>query len=259
MSTLENFRLKVFRIVAEKRSFRQAAETLFLRSLPLLYRSRHWKQSSGDFLFHHSAGGIGLTEAGRKLLRYAERLQKIAAAAEHDISALQGLGVEPSAHRRFHLYRSVHSSSVNRRVSPAESEGRSLRSGREHRSDCLRRSRRTACCVKHDRRSVSSGVIIKVEPFLTDNIAVIAPAHHEWTGQRISIHDLATAPLWSCASDGSGTRRVVETALKNAGLHRKSILVGHGELDSTEAIKSARRIRLGYRIRSPNVSHPTKS
>jgi DNA-binding transcriptional LysR family regulator len=57
------------------------------------------------------------------------------------------------------------------------------------------------------------------------------------------MEDLAAADL-VMREEGSGTRRVVENALKAAGLPRKSARIVM-ELDSTEAIKSAVESGLG--------------
>jgi DNA-binding transcriptional LysR family regulator len=81
------------------------------------------------------------------------------------------------------------------------------------------------------------------EPFLADEIVVVVPSKHEWVGQQVEVQQLCKAPL-ILREKGSGTRRVVEAALKAAGIQMKHTRVIM-ELDSTEAIKSAVEAGLG--------------
>jgi DNA-binding transcriptional LysR family regulator len=79
---------------------------------------------------------------------------------------------------------------------------------------------------------------VKAEPFLQDELVLIAPAAHEWA-ERGSVQpaEIASAPLLM-RERGSGTRPVVEQALERAGVKKRSLHVVM-ELDSTEAIKSS--------------------
>ena len=82
------------------------------------------------------------------------------------------------------------------------------------------------------------------EPFLDDELVLIVPGSHEWADQRdVSCADLTDAPLLM-RERGSGSRRVIESALVAGGLKLKSLNVTM-ELDSTEAIKSAVESGLG--------------
>jgi DNA-binding transcriptional LysR family regulator len=78
---------------------------------------------------------------------------------------------------------------------------------------------------------------------VADEIVVVVPSKHEWVGQHVNVQQLRKAPL-ILRERGSGTRRVVEAALKAAGIQMKhtSVIM---ELDSTEAIKSAVEAGLG--------------
>ena len=84
---------------------------------------------------------------------------------------------------------------------------------------------------------------LRTEQFLADHIAVITEGHHEWVGRSISPQQLAKARL-ILREVGSGTRRVVEAALKAAGIKVSPANLAM-ELDSTEAIKSAVEAGLG--------------
>jgi DNA-binding transcriptional LysR family regulator len=98
-------------------------------------------------------------------------------------------------------------------------------------------------------RKVSIGLIegpsrhreIRAEPFMEDELVLIAPPRFE--NGRMSREQLTSSSLLM-REQGSGSRRVVETALEKAGIKLKSF---HHvmNLDSTEAIKSAVEAGLG--------------
>ena len=73
---MENFRLRVFRAVAEEMSFRKAAEVLHLSQPAVSQHVRALEEEAGVRLFDRARGEghgsqISLTEAGRVLLGYA--------------------------------------------------------------------------------------------------------------------------------------------------------------------------------------------
>ncbi len=65
---LENFRLKVFRSVAEHMSFRKAGEALYLTQPAITLQIKALEDELGTKLFERSASGVRLTEAGNVLL-----------------------------------------------------------------------------------------------------------------------------------------------------------------------------------------------
>src|SRR5215469_2897376 len=82
---------------------------------------------------------------------------------------------------------------------------------------------------------------VRTERFMEGELVLITPLHFE--SDRWSTRELAASTLL-LRELGSGSRRVVESALEKAGLKLKSFrrLM---ELDSTEAIKSAVEVGLG--------------
>jgi DNA-binding transcriptional LysR family regulator len=86
---------------------------------------------------------------------------------------------------------------------------------------------------------------VKTEPMAPDELVLIVSPAHAWAQRKGSIPaaELATVSLLM-RERGSGSRRVVERALKEAGLPLKSLKVAM-ELDSTEAIISGVEADLG--------------
>jgi DNA-binding transcriptional LysR family regulator len=88
-------------------------------------------------------------------------------------------------------------------------------------------------------------VDVRTESFLKDEIVLVAAPSNEWVnaGTPISPQALGQIPL-IVREHGSGTRQIIEDALENAKVVRKTLRVAM-ELDSTEAIKSAVAAGLG--------------
>jgi DNA-binding transcriptional LysR family regulator len=71
MANLENFRLVVFRTVAEQQSFRKAAEELYLTQPAVSLQIKALEEDLGVQLFDRSGPHAGLTAAGTVLLKHA--------------------------------------------------------------------------------------------------------------------------------------------------------------------------------------------
>ena len=85
MAQLENFRLKVFRAVAEQLNFRKAAEHLFLTQPAITLQIKALENDLGVRLFDRTAGKISLTRQGSVLLTYANRLAELVSEAEREL------------------------------------------------------------------------------------------------------------------------------------------------------------------------------
>ena len=239
MAQLENFRLKVFRAVADHLNFRKAAEHLFLTQPAITLQIKALENDLGVRLFDRSANRVTLTPQGRILLRYANKIATLASEAEQQLGSEQGhffgelsLGVSTTIaqyvlprligafldeHPRVQL--SLHSGNteevikllLNGKVSIGLIEGPARERG------------------------------IRIEPFMRDELVLIAPPDSD-SAHFSPQHLLASSLLMR--EQGSGSRRVVETALEKAGFKLKdfkSVM----DLDSTEAIKSAVEAGLG--------------
>ncbi|MBS0455358.1 MAG: LysR family transcriptional regulator [Proteobacteria bacterium] len=86
ISRLDSRALTLFLAIAQTQSFRQAAETLHMSQPPLSRAIRELEERLGTRLFDRNAKGVGLTDAGRKLLPYARRVIKLLEEAEAALS-----------------------------------------------------------------------------------------------------------------------------------------------------------------------------
>jgi DNA-binding transcriptional LysR family regulator len=242
MASLDNFRLVVFRKVADQLSFRKAAEELYLTQPAVSLQIKALEEDLGVQLFDRTGTHIQLTAAGRVLKRYAEQVSSLLGQAEHDIAALSG---DHAGHLALGASTTIAQYVLPRLLGSFTKEyprvQTTLISGNtEHIVTAVEDQKIALGFIEGPARSRG----VKTEPFLKDELVLIAPTASE-LAERASITgaELQSAPLLM-RERGSGTRRVVELALERQGMKRSALNIIM-ELDSTEAIKSAVEAGLG--------------
>ena len=240
MAQLENFRLKVFRAVAEHLNFRKAAEHLFLTQPAVTLQIKALENDLGVRLFDRAAGRISLTREGSVLLGYANKIAALVSEAERELGSGDGqasgelslgvsttiaqyvlprlLGAFLEEHPRVQF--SLHSGNTSEIV------------------QLLLDGKVSVGLIEGPARDRS----VRTEAFMEDELVLVAPRDFE--SDRLSGSQLLASSLLM-REHGSGSRRVVETALEKAGLKVKSFKKVI-DLDSTEAIKSAVEAGLGF-------------
>jgi len=238
---IENFRLLVFRTVAQHLNFSRAAEELFLTQPAVTLQIRALEEEFGAPLFERGGGRIALSPGGKALLPYAERIKTLSdeataavakafgqQAGELTIGSSQTVGfyVLPQFIAGFRLMHPkvrvvTRSGNTDQILSAlvANEINFALIEGPERRKD------------------------IRIEPFMTDQLVLVVPAGHGWADQDIHIDDLKKEPLL-LREFGSGLRRGTEQALLKAGLKIKELNISM-EMDSNEGILSAVEAGLG--------------
>lgn len=238
---MENFRLKVFRVVAAHLNFSRAAEELLLTQPAVTQQIKALEEEYGVPLFDRSGGRITLTAGGQALLPFAEKLKAIsdeAFAAVADASGKRGGQLALGASQTIGQYLLPNLVAgflrENPRVNITATSGN---------SDAMLE----ALIAHRIQLALIEGPALRkdihVEPFMEDQMVLVVPASHEWAGHEVSISMLKEAPLLM-REFGSGSRRVVENALARAGLKKKDLNT-RMELDSTEGLLSAVEAGLG--------------
>lgn len=239
---MENFRLKVFRAVAEQASFRKASESLHLSQPAVSQHIHALEEELGLRLFDRSGTRTSLTPAGKLLLKYAERSAHVLEEAKSALSKLEG---EASG-----LLRLGASTTIAQYILP-RMLGVFLKDNPKVTLSVVSGNTEEIIALLLQ-GSISLGMIegpprsreVHTEKFLDDRMMLIAPRSHEWSGVAIMpLQALAEVPLL-LREQGSGSRRVVEQALKRAGLPLNRLRI-QMELDSTEAIISGVEAGLG--------------
>jgi len=239
MAQLENFRLKVFRAVAEHLNFHKAAEQLFLTQPAVTLQIKALESDLGVRLFDRAGGKVTLTRQGAVLLTYANKLAATASEAERELGCKDSKVVgELSLGVSTTIAQYVLSRLLNAFFAENPLIDLTLHSGNT--SEIVRlllSSKISVGLIEGPARDRG----VHTEPFMEDELVPIVPVDTrsdalsgiEFVRQKLLIRE-----------HGSGSRQVVETALKKAGYPLKAfkkIVV----LDSTEAIKSAVEVCYG--------------
>ncbi len=236
MNSLENFRLVVFRAVAEQSSFRKAAEILYLTQPAVSLQIKALEEDLGVVLFDRSGAQVRLTPAGDSLFRFAGESSRLLREARHALAEFSGshsgalaLGASTTI-AQYVLPRLLGEfCGSHPRVRPT------LMSGN---------TEAIVAAVEEDK--IALGFIegpprsrgVALAPFVEDELVLLAPAGHGWASRgRIGLHELTEGPIL-LRERGSGTRRILELALERHRIRLSTLQVA-AELDSTEGIKSA--------------------
>lgn len=234
--------LRVFTTVAESRSFSRAAELLFMSQPAVSKAVRELEQQVGLALLDRSARPVALTEAGAVLLGHARQMFADERAAERALDQMRDLGAGSLAvgasstigiyllppaiarfHRRYPRIRLFLDIGNTQQVL-------------EH----LRSASLDVAFVE----GPVEGDELEIVPWRTDELVVIAPPDHPLAhGDPVTLERLLDEPF-VLREPGSGTREVIELALRARG----AALTVPLELGSTEAIKRAVIAGMGLAI-----------
>ncbi len=231
---MHDYRLHVFRLVAEKLNFTQASRELHI-SQPAV--TQHIKQLEGYYgrpLFVRGAGGITLTPAGQVLWEHAvqvEKLHGVVAQRLHSGVAAVGGPLKLAASTTIAQY--LLPRWLGRFQQQHPRVELSLRMGNtEEVTGALLAGRVDLGLIE----GPSGRRELKATQFYEDEIVpVISPEHPLASKRKLSVAELRQMPC-VMREQGSGTRRVVETALKRIRIDPRKLRVVM-EIDSTETIK----------------------
>ncbi|MDI3341655.1 MAG: LysR family transcriptional regulator [Sphaerobacter sp.] len=234
--------LRLFREVARQGSFSRAAEALFISQPGVSGQIKALERAVGLPLFERAGRSIRLTEAGRELLGYADRvltlldeaqvvLQELAGVERGSVrlgaSTTAGIYVAPKAlgtfHRRFPGVRLaldvLNRFGVEQLLSDGEID--------------------LAIMGK-----IENPKGLEVEPFLPNELVVIASPRHRLAGVRAVPAAALSEEIFLLREAGSGTRADTETLFDRWGI---PLRIGM-ELRSTGAIKQAVAADLGVAV-----------
>jgi len=239
MARLENFRLKVFRAVAEHLNFRRAAEQLFLTQPAITLQIKALENDLGMRLFDRTGGKITLTRQGSVLLGYANKLATLASEAERELGCSEG---SVSGELALGASTTIAQYVLPKLIGAFQNEYPqiqfSLHSGNT--SEIVRfllEGKVALGLIEGPARDRG----VRTEPFMEDELVLITA--QDFDSDRVAPARFVGMSLLM-REQGSGSRHVVELALEKAGFKLKAFKKVM-ELDSTEAIKSAVEAGLG--------------
>ncbi|MBW4028672.1 LysR substrate-binding domain-containing protein [Acidipila rosea] len=239
---MENFRLRVFRLVAETLNFRRAAEELHLTQPAVTAQIKALEDSLGIALFDRIGRSISLTPAGSTLLQYVRRIESItneAVAALAPFGGQEGVDISIGASHTVAVY-------LLPQILPEL-----LREWPTLHVHVVGGSTNEVLAALTNHQ-VSIGLIeapafrpdLKIEPFMEDELALIVRPDHKWAKKTLlRAAELVQEPIL-LREPGSGMRRFVEEYLERNGVLRKQLRTTV-DVNSTEAIICAVEAGLG--------------
>jgi DNA-binding transcriptional LysR family regulator len=229
-----DYRFKVFQAVAEKLNFTRAAENLHISQPAVTQHVKLLEEHYGTPLFRRAAGGIVLTPAGQFLLAAVGRAAELERQTEAQIRSGQALlsgALRVGASTTIAQY--FLPAVLGKFQAAHPKVDLTLRIGNTREvADALRAGRLDLGLVEgpSERRDLHA------TPFFEDEVlCVAAPTHPLALKTKLKAADLAGVNF-VLREPGSGTRDVVERALKKACVSMKSLKTVL-ETDSSETIK----------------------
>jgi DNA-binding transcriptional LysR family regulator len=239
---IENFKLKVFRVVADNLNYRRAADELHITQPAVTAQIRSLEESLGIALFDRVGRETNLTVAGTTLLQYVRQIEAItndAIAALAPFGGLEGVEMSIGASHTIAVYIlpfllprlllvwpklriHVTSGSTNEvlQALTLHQIGIALIEAPAHRPD------------------------LKIEAFGEDELTLIVKPDHRWANKPfISAVELVQEPIL-LREVGSGMRHFVEEYLEQNGILRQQLQT-FLDINSTEGIISLVEAGLG--------------
>ncbi|AHE97371.1 LysR family transcriptional regulator [Thioalkalivibrio paradoxus] len=243
-------RLQVFATVARLLSFTRAAEVLHMTQPAVTFQVRQLEEQLDTRLFDRTHNRVTLTDTGRLVFRYAERIFETYAEMEAALRELKGavggalvLGA---------------STTVAEYLLPTLL-GAFLRSHPEV-GISLRVGNTEAVVAMVEESEIDLGVVeatvgnrnLIVHPCLIDRLRLIVPPDHRLAQRdKVTLKDFVDEPF-VCREEGSGTREVIMDYLTRQGCSRARLNLCM-ELGSPEAIKGAVAAGMGISMLSESV------
>ncbi len=231
---MHDYRLHVFRLVAEKLNFTQASRELHISQPAVTQHIKQLEEYYAQPLFVRGAGGISLTAAGRALLEHTVKVEAMHAALDQ---RLQSGPAEVGGPLKLAASTTIAQYLLPRWLGRFQQRHPrvelSLRMGNtEEVTGALLAGRVDLGLIE----GPSGRRELKETHFYEDEILpVMAPDHPLAAKKKIRVEELQELPC-VMREQGSGTRRVVELALKRAGINPRKLKVVL-DIDNPETIK----------------------
>jgi DNA-binding transcriptional LysR family regulator len=239
---IENFKLKVFRVVAGTLNFRRAADELHLTQPAITSQIKSLEESLGIALFDRISRDIRLTQAGTTLLQYVRQIEAIsndAVAALAPFGGQEGIEISIGASHTIAVYL------LPRLLLPLQKEWPKLR---------IHIMGGSTNEILHalTMHQIGIGLIeapafrpdLKIEVFGEDELTLIVRSDHRWADKtELRAAELVQEPIL-LREVGSGMRKFVEEYLEKNGVLRQQLRTSI-DMNSTEGILAAVEVGLG--------------
>jgi DNA-binding transcriptional LysR family regulator len=233
---MDTRQLAAFCAIVERKSFSEAAERLGVTQPAVSQQIRSLEDRLGQQLLDRSGRRVEPTEAGRRLYRGAQRLL----AQERQL--LEDLAGEAEGPLRGQLAMGASTGPGGTVVPVLLCEF--AEANAEVTVD-LTISDTQTIVDRVARRELELGVVgatprnraVAYEPFFRDEVVLVCPPEHRFSGKTITLDDLRSEPL-IVMQEGAGVRQVIEDELRARGTRLRDLDV-RLELGLQESVKSA--------------------
>ena len=237
--------LRILKAIAEQGSFKKAADVLYVTQPAVSLQIQNLEKQLEITIFDRGGRKAMLTEAGKILLDYCQRILNQcdeACKAVEDLNSLQGGTLVIGASQTTGTYLMPRMIGLFRQKYPDVSVQLQVHS-----------TRRTGWSVANGQ--IDLGIIggqlpselenlLNVIPYATDELALVLPSQHKLSREKeLTKEDLYKINFVTLDSQ-STTRKVVDKLLRDSGLDVQRLKI-EMELNSLEAIKNAVQSGLG--------------
>ncbi len=235
-------RLKVFSTVANLKSFTRAAEKLYMTQPAISKNIKQIEEFYGVVLFRRVGNHIDLTEAGNKLLQFADDILKLAEEAKEALN-------EDKLQAEERIVLSV-GSTVGVYILPLVLK-KFIKKYPKVRFT-IEISNAQKVLDKFAEGTIDMGIIgalvhktsSNCQPFISEELKLIVANNHPWSAvNEILVSDLKGQSFF-LREKGSGLRHVIEERLKKAGFELDNVT----EMPNNEAIVKLVEAGLGISI-----------
>jgi DNA-binding transcriptional LysR family regulator len=239
--------MSVFRAVARHLSFTRAAEELYISQPAVSAHVRELERLYGVELFEQVGRRVRLTEAGKLLEEYADRLLALVEESRRALEELKGL-------ERGHL--AVGASTIPGTYFLPQALGCfkerhpgvevALRIGDTHQVLGMMRRGEVELAVVGELQEVDG---LQRQPYRSDELVLVVSPGHRWAQSGPGEIAELEKESFILREQGSSTRENAEALLRRAGIVPRIAM----EWESTEAIKKAVEAGLGVTVLSAHA------
>ncbi len=229
-----DYRLKVFYTVASRLSFTKAASELSISQPAVTKHIKEIENHLNTKLFNRNGTTIQLTESGKTLLKYAEKIRNLHRDLEFDISQLNKeqkgkLKIGASTTIAQYILPEI---LAKFKAYYKEIAIELVTHNTEDISNLLKNAQIDLGIVEGESRSS----YFDYEIFKPDEIVLVCKADHPWANKTLKLKELYAIDLVS-REQGSGTKEFIENQLKKNKIDLKSLNIIMN-LGSSESIKN---------------------
>jgi len=237
--------LRILKAIAAQGSFKKAADLLYVTQPAVSLQIQNLEKQLEITIFDRGGRKALLTEAGRLLLEYCERILNQcdeACKAIEDLNSLKGGTLVIGASQTTGTYLMPRMIGLFRQKFPDVSVQLQVHS-----------TRRTGWSVANGQidLAIIGGQLpndlenlLQVIPYATDELALVLPSKHQLSNKKELLKEDLYKLNFVTLDSQSTTRKVVDRLLQNSGLEIQRLKI-EMELNSLEAIKNAVQSGLG--------------